>query len=1184
MVHRIRNIRSPIIHLAVLVMLTAGCSPQRRETPRTLLFSPISPEYLRDTAAHWKRTGFDGFLLDRIMDNWSDDVWASDGDAATRGGDDDTFKKVKSCNDACKEQGIEDNFIKVAFYSHIPLWTDDAAWERVCGLFKETARFARMSGCRGIALDIEYVSEQYDPEWKGYAESGAPETDLRKAAVRRGKEIVASMLEAYPEMVFLTLPEGISYYGPLAGDFFRGMVEGMAERGAKGGLHLLTESSYSMTSVMGILHFVQELDSKVNALLDPETASYWKSRCSIAPGGWPLGYYREVIDSSGKFLGYSGREEVFGDSIAGSYADKSRRFSQEEFREQYAGLFLGGKRYCWIYGHGATWWQFSGQDIAKYGRVSNSELPVDAELGKFKDIVRLKYRSTKHIRELGSRIRKGDVDAYLEAMDFVRFYHVSGPFGSRENDNFNTVFPPERTMDASRSSESDGEAEWISVSSDPASGYLDLTRFFSPKDWVCAYAYVSVFAPHPVDAQIRVGTNDAGALWFNREKILSRNIERTAVIDNDIVPVRLREGENTILVKVCNTERNWGLYLRITDREGEPVPGLEYKPVPGKEERSFQSGYPGDLVPSAQDRLDDLRLGVYVTVGSVIDLEGEEARRKAVSVLKGLGITKVYLETYRSGRIADRDLLKDLREFFQSNGFGTAGGIATTPGDTVGVHQEGLLSWFNYQQEKTQRDLEKVVRFSAGLFDEVIIDDFLCTADTSVISKNAKGDRSWPEYRTDLLSGLAEKLIILPAREVNPGVTLVIKYPQWYDRFHMFGYDVVREPPLFDRVWVGTETRGRHTRRMGFVQPYEGYVNFSWISACAPGKTGGAWFDHIDCDADDFMTQAYMSVLAGAREIILFHFGDLIEGHPAHPLFRRNFTRLADLAAMVRNGISKGVFAYKPPSSDADSDHYIFDCLGMLGIPLLPVPEFPSGANAVFLPTQAAKDPMLFEKVKAYAASGGTVILTPGLLLKSAEGEELSALAGVERPEKGDPVNASGLSVDGTFYSFPVQAAVSHVTLKDAEPLINARLESVDLPFLTLRKLETGGRIFFFNARTYSEADFRAIQEVLLAPVPVTWTGMPEPAVNKMRDAFLENSGFAFDAPSSVSLHAYQNGNWVIFNFNDHPVTIHLTPDTANQKTEEEAMEDDRGVRYKIEKGTVTATVERRNCLWLWER
>jgi len=136
---------------------------------------------------------------------------------------------------------------------------------------------------------------------------------------------------------------------------------------------------------------------------------------------------------------------------------------------------------------------------------------------------------------------------------------------------------------------------------------------------------------------------------------------------------------------------------------------------------------------------------------------------------------------------------------------------------------------------------------------EINPDDFLCSADTSEISNKARGEKSWSQYRMDLLTDLSGNLFIKTARDEKPNITIIIKYPQWYDRFHKFGYDVVREPKLYDKVWVGTETRGPATQRMGFVQQYEGFVNLRWLNSCSEGKVHGAWFDHIDCDEYDFI-------------------------------------------------------------------------------------------------------------------------------------------------------------------------------------------------------------------------------------------------------------------------------------------------------------------------------------------
>ncbi|MEJ2703524.1 MAG: hypothetical protein P8Z79_13890 [Sedimentisphaerales bacterium] len=561
------------------IVLICGCVTRAEMTkPHTLLFSPITPEYLQDTTAEWKVTGFDGFLLSRIMHDWSSDVWATDGDATTRGADDQTFMKVKACNDACRKQGITDNFIKVAFYSHVPLWTDDAAWEKCNENFRQAARFAKTTGCRGIALDIEYVGEQYNLDWDGYDYQGYTRVELRQAAVKRGRELVRAMLEGYPDMVFLTLPEGIRYYGPLATDLFVGMVKGMAEADAPGGLHLLTEHSYKMVSTLGLIHYVYSLETKILSNLDESTAKYWKRECSIALGGWPLGYYRDIRDEKGNRIGYSGRVEKFGDRLVGSYADKSSNYSPEDFRNQYAGMLLGSGKYCWIYGHGATWWHFTPADVSRYGEVSNSTLPVDDRLDEFKAVLKEKWMASDRMRDLGEKVRGHESDEFVRMLGFVERFKVIGPFGGKGIDIFNEVFPPEKQIDLNASyAGSAGQVRWQTLSTDPT-GYLDFADHLSPSDWVCAYAYCTASSPQARSAQIRLGSNDTATLWFNGERILSKNGERSASPDTDIVPVRIKTGENTILIKVCNTELNWGLYLRISNDNGTAAEHLTFWP------------------------------------------------------------------------------------------------------------------------------------------------------------------------------------------------------------------------------------------------------------------------------------------------------------------------------------------------------------------------------------------------------------------------------------------------------------------------------------------------------------------------------------------------------------------------------------------------------------------------------
>ena len=111
-----------------------------------------------------------------------------------------------------------------------------------------------------------------------------------------------------------------------------------------------------------------------------------------------------------------------------------------------------------------------------------------------------------------------------------------------------------------------------------------------------------------------------------------------------------------------------------------------------------------DLYHFAQRHKDQFRLSAYITVGSVeAHLSDVDGRREAISVLRSLGVTKAFIETYRSGQVASPELLKTVRDYFNTNGLETAAGIATTPGKDFGVPQKGRLSWFNFQHRKPRR-------------------------------------------------------------------------------------------------------------------------------------------------------------------------------------------------------------------------------------------------------------------------------------------------------------------------------------------------------------------------------------------------------------------------------------------------------------------------------------------------
>lgn len=543
-------------------------------------------------------------------------------------------------------------------------------------------------------------------------------------------------------------------------------------------------------------------------------------------------------------------------------------------------------------------------------------------------------------------------------------------------------------------------------------------------------------------------------------------------------------------------------------------------------------------VAAPRPAAESLTLSVYATAGDVLQHLGTpEQRDQIAALLAPLPVSRLFLEGRRGDEYVPPETLRAVRDCFQARGVRCSGGIATVPGREFGTRQDSALGWFNWQSAKTQRDVAHFFTENAPLFEELIVDDFYCTADTSAESEAARGTRTWGEYRRDLLVALLEPMVLRPAREANPEVRLILKYPQWYDRFHLFGYDPVRMSPPFERLWVGTEVRDPQTRRMGFVAPTEGYMNFRWLTSVAGSKVVGAWFDHIECSAQHFVDQAYQSVLAGARELTLFRLGDLVERHPGDALLAARWSDLSALAAKVRGQTPTGMAFYKPPGGDTEENLYLADYLGMIGLPVLPVASYPEAARVVFLGVQAAADAEGIRKARDQVNRGATVVLTPAFV--RAVGDTAARWAGVEVTATVRPVAAEAYRWQGEVRSFP-RALEMEGGLNATESRV--RLEAVvagrAVPLLTERRVESG-RVWVLNVRTFSEADFRESGEWLLAPKPLGLAEWPEELANELRAALLPSLEVAFEAPAGVSLHLFGRAR-CLYSFRAAPVRVRL--------------------------------------------
>ncbi len=416
-------------------------------------------------------------------------------------------------------------------------------------------------------------------------------------------------------------------------------------------------------------------------------------------------------------------------------------------------------------------------------------------------------------------------------------------------------------------------------------------------------------------------------------------------------------------------------------------------PQPLEAQQANEPAASVDLWDLARDKRPIHRFSTLFTAQQVRDhLATDQGIAAAIDWCKRAAVTKVYIETFRDGYLAQQETLRYAKERFLSAGFEVSGCVTPT---VVGKRSTGWNIISCYTDPATQQRLQEIFEFTAGLFEEIMVDDFWftdCTCEQCDAARLAKtatigrqdyavaGD-TWENYRCELMVRLSHDRMLRPAKTVNPNVRLIIKYPQWYDRFHERGYDVVRETDAFDRIWVGTETRDYGDARWGGTPQYEAYFIMRWLGRIGGDKCGGGWFDPYGTTEATYLEQARQTVLGGARESLLFCYGSLLKqtGPKNVEALRKSIRELLEVAEQVDQRDILGVAAYKPPNSHPESEPRVFDFVGMMGLPLAPCHEFPDDAKAAFFSIHALKDPDLAAKLSAFIAAGKPVLLTDGL-------------------------------------------------------------------------------------------------------------------------------------------------------------------------------------------------------------
>jgi hypothetical protein len=550
-------------------------------------------------------------------------------------------------------------------------------------------------------------------------------------------------------------------------------------------------------------------------------------------------------------------------------------------------------------------------------------------------------------------------------------------------------------------------------------------------------------------------------------------------------------------------------------------------------------------------------VAVYIPVRVVNTFADPKVLQSQWDVINGqVKVDKVYIEVQRDGILATDTLLENVKQFFVSRGVRVAAGSAFSGAEAEQYHS------FSYTDPVDRAFVKKSSELAARHFDEFILDDFFFVNSKTDSDIAAKGTQSWTDFRLALMDEAGSTLVLKAAKDINPKIKVIIKFPNWYEHFQGLGFDLDKEPKMFDGIYTGTETRDPVITDQ-FLQQYESYQIIRYFENIKPGGNGGGWVDTYGAlYVDRYAEQLWDTMFAKAREITLFMWDDVAgkaeagdrkawenlptsldyktvagsyrptgEGAPSTPSWATVAgvaLRQAD-AIVGKLGTPIGIASYKPYQSSGED--FLHNYIGMIGIPIDLHPDFPTGAKLVLLTESAKFDPDIVAKIKRQLQDGKSVVITSGLL-RALKGKGIEGICETE-------VTDNKVFAHEFSYGFGAEDR-SDLGANEGNPGILFP----EVRFLTndawglVSALENGNGYPIMLMDKYSKG------------VLYVWTipdnfknlyALPEGVTAAIRNVVMRDFFVRADGPSQVALFAYDNGTFVVESFRPTPVETKVT-------------------------------------------
>ena len=195
--------------------------------------------------------------------------------------------------------------------------------------------------------------------------------------------------------------------------------------------------------------------------------------------------------------------------------------------------------------------------------------------------------AARHPRQLSRIIEAldglGEKVSTAEAFAMITAWQSLAPFDNTDGVGFDRIYAPEKTFVMTGTVDFGTEYEgkhgpirWREISGSSDDGKVDLAEAYEKEKGAVAYLYTQFDSAEATSAQARLGCINANKVWVNGELIMSNEVYHSgSMIDQYITDFDLKQGQNTILLKICQNEQTeswaqeWDFQFRITDPLGK---------------------------------------------------------------------------------------------------------------------------------------------------------------------------------------------------------------------------------------------------------------------------------------------------------------------------------------------------------------------------------------------------------------------------------------------------------------------------------------------------------------------------------------------------------------------------------------------------------------------------------------